>query len=215
MKSSKSRGSALVVILVILGVALIAVLGYVFWQNFIHKPADTAVISSTNEKTQADPYKGWNEFDSLDGKYTLKYPKDWIALKEVGQNPMYIRNFDPVSKPKPTGGGYPDGYINFQVYREENDASFKAKTGYTTIEWYDMLGKSQLQNGAAAYAPEFVKDMKISGLPAKSTKAAADEVDEVIYVLRGDVLYSIYLYPYGVSSDPTVKLMLDSFTFTY
>lgn len=213
MKNSKSQGSALIIVLVILGVALIAVLGFIFWQNFLHKPADTAVVSSADEKTQADPYKGWNEFKSLDGKYTLKYPKDWEALKEVGQNAMYIRNFDPASKP--TEGRYPDGYINLQVYHEENDASFKAKTGYTTTEWYEMLGKSQLHSGPATYAPEFVKDMKISGLPAKSAKAAADEVDEVVYVLRGDVLYSIYLYPYGISSNPTVKLMLDSFTFTY
>jgi hypothetical protein len=57
--------------------------------------------------------------------------------------------------------------------------------------------------------------LKINGLPAKSTKAAFTETDEIIYVLRGDKLYSINLYPYGISSDPTVKLMLDSFTFTY
>lgn len=88
-------------------------------------------------------------------------------------------------------------------------------TGYATTDWYDRLGKEEVRAGAVNYSPNDVKELNLKGLKAKSAKAVFTETNEVIYLLRGDTLYSIYLYPYGISSDPTVKLMLESFMFTY
>ena len=78
-----------------------------------------------------------------------------------------------------------------------------------------VMSSSIKVEGIAYLVPGTMPASRKSGLPAKSTKAVFTETDEIIYVLRGDKLYSINLYPYGISSDPTVKLMLDSFTFTY
>jgi len=211
--SQKQTGSALVVAIIILVVALIGALGFIFWQNHINKTTNTPVAPNTTNSTTPDPYKDWATYESPISKYKIKYPKDWLALKETVQDGPYIRNFDPTSN-QPQGG-YPDGYINLRVLVDENNANFKAMTGYTTTDWFEALGKAQVQSGPITYLPEDVKGMKISGLPAKSAKAVFTETDEVIYVLRGDRLYSINLYPYGISSDPTVKLMLESFTFTY
>jgi hypothetical protein len=210
--SQKQSGSTLAVVAIILVIATIGVLGLIFWQNFTNRTTNST-IQDTSDTKNAYPYKDWNNYESTNSKYSIKYPKNWIALKETVQDGPYIRNFDPASKQ--SQGGYPEGYINVRILREENNASFKTMTGYTTTEWYDALGKVQVRSGPMVHSPEDVKGMEISGLPAKSTKADFTETDEIIYVLRGDKLYSINLYPYGISSDPTVKLMLDSFTFTY
>jgi len=211
--SQKQTGSALIVVVIIAVVVVIGALGFIFWQNHMDKTANTPVAPNTTDSTTVDPYKDWATYESPTGKYKIKYPKDWLALKETVQDGPYIRNFDPTSK-QPQGG-YPDGYINLRVLVDENNENFKAMTGHTTTDWYDLLGKVEVHSGPITHLPEDVKGMIISGLPAKSAKAVFTETDEVIYVLRGDKLYSINLYPYGISTDPTVKLMLDSFTFTY
>lgn len=212
-KPQKQDGSVVIVVAIILVITAIGVLGFIFWQNYNNKNSDTSTDSRTNNAATLDPYKDWNTYESPNSKYSIKYPKNWLALKETVQDGPYIRNFEPTSR-EPQGG-YPEGYINVRVLREENNANFKAMTGYTTTDWFDAIGKIQVQSGPIVHLPEDVKEMKISGLPAKSTKAVFTETNEIIYVLRGDMLYSINLYPYGISSDATVKLMLDSFTFTY
>lgn len=212
-KFQRQKGNAYVVIVIILVIALLGTLGYIFWQNYSNKGTGTSITPSTQNSSNVDPYKDWNTYTAINSKYEIKYPKNWIALKETVSDGPYIRNFDPASKQ--SQGGYPEGYINIRILRDENTADFKARTDYTTIDWYDALGKVQVKDGPVSYSPQDVKAMKISGVPAKSAKGVFDETDEVIYVLRGEELYSINLYPYGISSDPTVKLMLDSFTFTY
>lgn len=212
MIHSRTQGSAHIIFVVIIVVALIGALSFLFWQNSTNKKTDT-LPSNTAKEAIVDPYRDWNSYESINSKYSIKYPKDWIALKETAQDGPYIRNFDPTSRP--SQGGYPDGYINIRVLREENNANFKAMTGYTTTDWFNVLGKTQLNSGPITFSPQDIKELKISGLPAKSAKAVFTETDEIIYILRGDELYSINLYPYGISSDPTVKLMLDSFAFTY
>jgi len=208
----KQTGGVYIIIIAISLFAAAGVLGFVFWNNFTNKKSDT-VPSNITKEASVDPYKGWSDYESINSKYSIKYPKEWIALKETSQDGPYIRNFDPTSKP--SNGGYPEGYINIRVIREESDPDFKSRTGYTTVDWFNALGTTQIKDGPITYSSQDVKDLKISGLPAKSAKAAFTETDEVIYVLRGDALYSINLYPYGISSDPTVKMILDSFTFIY
>lgn len=214
IKNSRNQtGSAHVVIIIILIVALLGVLGFLFWQNYSNKETEATVTSNAHESSSVDLYKGWNTYVAINSKYEIRYPKNWIALKETVSDGPYIRNFDPASRQ--SQGGYPEGYINMRILRDGNNSDFKTRTGYTTLDWYEALGKVQVADGPTTYLPQDVKATKISGLPAKSTKGVFTETDEIIYILRGDELYSINLYPYGISSDPTVKLMLDSFTFTY
>jgi len=211
--NSRKQSGNTIVIVVILATVLLGALGFIFWQNVTNKTPDASMAQTTADTENVDPYKDWNIYESINNKYSIKYPKNWLALKETVQDGPYIRNFEP--NPNEERPGYPDGYINLRVLRDGNDANFKAMTSYTTTDWFEALGKTQVQSGPITHLPVDVKELKISGLPAKSAKAAFTETNEVIYVLRGDQLYSIYLYPYGISSDPTVKLMLDSFTFTY
>jgi hypothetical protein len=145
LKSQKPSGSVHVVILVILIIALVGILGLIFWHKYSNQKTETSVTSGALNSANVDPYKDWNTYESINTKYSIKYPKDWIALKETVQDGPYIRNFDPTSK-QPQGG-YPDGYINVRILRDENNADFRAMTGYTTTEWYDTLGKVQVRNG--------------------------------------------------------------------
>ncbi len=212
--SQKQTGSAHVVIITILVLALLGALGFIFYQNFIKAKTDTAnsvATTEAEEAPEADKYAGWGTYESVSGGYSIKYPEDWIVIKETDQDGPYIRNFDPTSGN--TENGYPAGYINLRVLYEDDSANFKARTDYMVKEWYEALGKTYVNSGAVGYEPKDVKTITFNDISAKSAKSVFTETNEVIYFLKGDRLYSINLYPYGASSDSTVKLMLDSFTF--
>lgn len=112
IKTSRNQdGSALVVTVIILVIALIGALGFVIWNNVTSKEAvNTQETSNTTNKV--DVYEGWNTYESNENRYSIKYPKDWIALKETVQDGPYIRNFDPATKD--SQDGYPEGYINLR-----------------------------------------------------------------------------------------------------
>ncbi len=211
--SHNQNGSAHVVIIIILVVALIGALGFIFWQNFFKNDA-TSTTSVATEEVEVAPetneYAGWGTYESVRDGYSIKYPQNWVVIKETDQDGPYIRNFDPTFGN--TQGGYPEGYINLRVLREDDSVDFKTRTDYTVKEWYDALGKTYVKNGPVGYEPEDVKAITFNGVSAKSAKSVFTETNEVIYFLKNNTLYSIDLYPYGSSSNPTVKLMLDSFT---
>jgi len=211
--SLRQTGSAHVVIIIILVVAVLGLLGFVFWQNFIMKtPAEKAevVATSTNEDVVAEnPYKDWGTYESVRDGYSIKYPKDWTVIKETENDGPYIRNIDPSN----SNGGYPEGYMNLRVLLDTDAVGFMARTDYTMPQWYEALGKTYVSNGPVGYSPEVVKDVTVNDIPAKSAKAVFTETDEMIYFLKNENLYNISLYPYGASSDPTIKLMLDSFKY--
>lgn len=212
--SQRQIGSAHLVIVITLVVALIGALGFIFWQNFVKTETDTSESVTTKEieeSSETDKYADWGTYESVRDGYSIKYPKDWIIIKETDQDGPYIRNVDPTSGN--TESGYPAGYINLRVLREDDSADFKARTDYTVKEWYEALGKTYVNTGVVGYEPKDVKVITFNGISAKSIKSVFTETNEVIYFLKDNTLYSINLYPYGSSSDPTVKLMLDSFAF--
>ena len=212
--SQKQVGSIYVVIVIILIIALIGVLGFIFWQNFIKTKTDTVDSIATTEIEKApevDKYADWDAYESVRDGYSIKYPEGWVVIKETDQDGPYIRNFDPTSRN--TESGYMAGYINLRVLREGDSADFKVRTGYTVKEWYEALGRTYVKSGAVGYEPKDVAVITFNGISAKSAKSVFTETNEIIYFLKDDILYSISLYPYGSSSDPIVKLMLDSFTF--
>lgn len=220
----KQSGSAHVIIIVILVIALLGVLGFVFWQNFINKkdlPTDRGLESSKDkmskiEPAKVDPYAGWLTYTSDRDHYTVMYPKDWLVVPEnnLGDGP-YIRNFDPTTKKKNEGAGYPDGYMNVRVLvqKEDSDANYKAISGLTMREWYNTLGVKDVSDGAVTYKKEDVKDIKVGTINAKSAKSVFTETNQNIYFMRGEWLYLINLYPYGASDNQTVKLIIDSIKF--
>jgi len=76
------QGSAHVVIIVILVVALIGALGFVFWQNFIKKDEVTQSTQSQTS-TQQDVSPATKEFKSQEHNITFSYPGDWSVVESV------------------------------------------------------------------------------------------------------------------------------------
>jgi hypothetical protein len=216
--SSKQSGSTHVIVIVILVIALLSVLGFVFWKNFIDKKPVVKNDESSKTKdvkSQAkDEYEGWKTYTSSRDGYSIKYPSDWLAVNETSNDGPYIRNFDPSSRPAEDPAhnkNYPKDYINLRVLKTQaNDGIF---TGSTATEWYAKLGVSTVSNGPVSYAPNSVTDYSLHDMPAKKTKSVFTETDEDIFLVKNGALYNISLYPYGASDNTTVKKMLASFTF--
>jgi hypothetical protein len=221
-KSQSKTGSAHVIIVIIIITSVIAILGFVIWKNFINK--DSAPTNSEN-KTLAvapveadDTYREWKLYESNRDKYSIKYPPNWFLAAETEGDGPYIRNFDPNdSSIGPRDGqysGYRPGtkYIRVLVDTNENDK--KNASNMTTTNWYDALGKVDIQYmGPLRHLANEVKKLTVNGLEAKSAKAVFTETNEVIYLLNGNVLYSIWLYPYGSSDDEEIKVILNSFKY--
>lgn len=218
---TSQKGFAHAFLIIGLVVALVGALGFVFWQNFVHKEpvvTNTEVVTKP-EPTKVDtvdPYANWKTYKSERDGYLIKYPDNWIVINETNQDGPYIRNFDPSSKPNAPKEGtsnYPEGYINLRVLLEKNNSNFKSMTGLSTIEWYSKLGDIEASSGPVTYAPSDVRNITVNKLNAKSAKSVFSETNEDIYFLQGSELYTISLFPYRASSNSTIKLMLDSFEF--
>ena len=70
MKSRNQTGSAHIVIIIILVVALVGALGFVFWQNFLNKPSSTR--DTTNSATKSSLDMTFLEID----QFGVKIPYD-------------------------------------------------------------------------------------------------------------------------------------------
>jgi len=210
MKPRNTRKFAVIIgIIVVFGILGAGV--FLFWQN-LH-PKTGAPSKNTTETSQApsieepepvvDPYIGWKIYTSQRDGYELKYPAEWIVINETANDGPYIRNM------QFTGGGYPEGYINLRVLRDEG-----AVSGSTLApkEWYAKLGIETVQKGPITFTPDLVEDFTLAGFEAKKAKSVFTEIDEDIFVLHGDILYEINMYPYGISANPEVKKILDSFS---
>lgn len=218
--SSKQSGSTHVIIIVILIIALLGTLGFVFWKNYIDKqPVAKSNENSRTENTKTPPkdeYEGWKTYASNRDGYSIKYPSDWLAIKETSNDGPYIRNFDPTSRPAEDPAhnkNYPKGYINLRVLKIE--ASDTNLLGTTATEWYAKLGVSTTPDAGPGYIfqPDTVTNITINGMPAKKSKTVFTETDEDIFLLHDGAVYHITLYPYGTSSDTTVKKILNSFSY--
>ncbi len=179
---------------------------------------DTNEVATTDTQTETetespslDLYEGWKTYDSERDGYSLKYPEDWIVVVETETDGPYFRNKDPV--PDQDKPGYPEGYISVRVLKQEDDDDFLAQNKLATGYWYNDLGVKDLQYGPVTFKKGDVKTIGINGISAKSAKSVFTETNEVIFVLRDTTLYSVYLYPYGISTDSTMILLLDSLKF--
>lgn len=80
MKKSQT-GSAHAIITIILVVAVLGLLGLVFWQNLIQKkdttPTHTVTTTTTPKNAASDPYAGWQTYTNKDLGFSVKYPADW------------------------------------------------------------------------------------------------------------------------------------------
>jgi cytoskeletal protein RodZ len=188
-KNHSQKGSAHVVIIVILVIALLGALGFVFWKNFIYKEVETDKNSQqTTDNQSKDQYAGWKTFSSPNDLYSMKYPADWIVNYESNDGP-YFRNFDPNSRPAEDPANhknYPKGYINHRILKTEADDQIFMVS--TETEWYTKLGVSTISKGPASYSPNTVTSYNLNGMSAKKTKTVFTETNEDIFLLNGGSL---------------------------
>ncbi len=79
--SLRQSGSAHIAIVIILVVAVIGLLGFVFWQNFVkNKQLDTIPVKDSSQQETLSITK---EFKSQDHDITFNYPANWSVVERV------------------------------------------------------------------------------------------------------------------------------------
>ena len=96
--SQRQIGSAHVVITIVLVVAIIGLIGFVFWQNFIKSDDTLQVSNDTSEKSSNQDKENANSLSYSNEVIGIKidYTKDWVKLEcdntyvENPQNTVYF-----------------------------------------------------------------------------------------------------------------------------
>ena len=87
MNQQKQTGSAHVVVIVVLIIALVGALGFVFWQNFVNKYHDTEQTHSTSKESTPEVKLKVAQIDELfPVKLSWSYPEDW-TITSKGSGP--------------------------------------------------------------------------------------------------------------------------------
>lgn len=147
MKRSSQKGSAHAIVIVLLIVALLGALGFVFYQNFIQKPVETTSVQSDKD---AQPSEVKNQRVAFESKiYTLDYPTDWTAANEVrddGSSSAILQNSDKTIR------------INFSVSRGAPGGTCDT-TSQRKVRFYNVSNKAVTKlNGSDAYIVEAMTD---------------------------------------------------------
>ena len=147
MKRSLQNGSAHAIVIVLLIVALLGALGFVFYQNFIQKPADTTSVQSDKDVQPSEVKSQRVAFESK--IYALDYPSDWTAATEVrddGSNSAIIQNSDKTVR------------ITFSVSRGTPGGACDT-TSQRKVRFYEVSDKPVTKlNGSNAYIVEAMTD---------------------------------------------------------
>jgi len=75
--SRKESGSAHIIIVTVLAIALIASIGFIFWQNIINKPQDTVTNPIKTVKATVLPQSQSKTYCTPLEKLCFDYPSDW------------------------------------------------------------------------------------------------------------------------------------------
>lgn len=119
MNIKKQSGNAHVLVVIVLIVVILGLLGFIFWQNFIHKSTDTSKVT-TQSTASVSTGKSSATPDTTTTVYTLV-----DAAKDIST----------VLKTQACGGkGYSDGLTetNFQVVADTN--AFQYEGGKSIID---------------------------------------------------------------------------------
>lgn len=189
--SSSQKGSAHVIIIVVLIVALVGTLGFIFWQNFIDKKPS---VSSDGNKSQTsvdisdktDPDLESQLYE--DQTLSFKYPQDWTVTDEVKDEfPFWtLRSKD--SSIEVTVSAYGDN--SEQTYQQKVD-QLKNTDGVSEVKEAQLAGK----NG-------------VTYLDSRDTRY---HYNARIYLDKGPI-YSISA-PTGDTSKQTFDLLTESLKF--
>lgn len=215
-KQTKQSGFAhLGIITIILAVALVGTLGYVFYQNFIQNKDDDVSNVESNKDNNSDStdnnVKGQDFLTYSDDQFTFNYPKS-VWLTSLEQEP-YAKNIVTIKtndydyvEPNPAEGGSMYGSIQkgaiITVYKSDNPQTTKAEL-YSTLQSQQNNGlikelSARVVNDESAYSYKFSYE--------------GPEFYQTIFVKNGYSYYVTYKYSDGQSdlNKSTYKLVLDS-----
>lgn len=96
--SSKQKGNAHVIIIVVLVIALLGILGFVFWQNFINKESTDAATNQKQVTDQPaeegkDPNEGYLVLNDWNIKFKLPQTGDEIVYYKEEANGVEYYDF--------------------------------------------------------------------------------------------------------------------------
>lgn len=86
--NNNQKGFGTVVVLAFVIVGLMVLTGWYFWQkssetkNTGDKTTTTDVANKQNQ-AEADPTSGWQLFTSEEGKFSLRYPDEWVTASNI------------------------------------------------------------------------------------------------------------------------------------
>lgn len=83
MKNSKSQGSALVVVIVILAIAIIGALGYVAWNNFLNNKNPQSTVQNESESNSDIPKPSTTTYTNEEAGISFEYPSGWKVVEAV------------------------------------------------------------------------------------------------------------------------------------
>jgi len=90
-KTKSQSGSAHLIIIMILSLALMGVLGFVYYQNFMQPKASDTINIPVVEDPAVSLNKSITE-TVTGGNLTLNYPSDWIVVSQTILNPDQINS---------------------------------------------------------------------------------------------------------------------------
>src|SRR6476469_2643231 len=85
------KGSIHVIIIAVLATALLGMLGFVFWQNFIHKSSPVTLSTAPSKKAESSKNNlnqdnqtkvAVKSFTSPLSGFTVQYPSDWLVTSD-------------------------------------------------------------------------------------------------------------------------------------
>ena len=177
MNKNKSQlGSVHLVVVIVLVIALISALGYIFWQNFMQPKTDnsdkvtTKIIDDTSsKKVVTDPTENWETYTNNDSVFvSFKYPSDWLN-QDWATNGVLFESPDFSSRA---------GFANIS-------AGSLVTVVYSTNEANSTLENKTLNN---TLAKDLVKqNITLDGVPAVKFEHGTDENGNnavSIYVLK-------------------------------
>jgi hypothetical protein len=198
IKNSRSQGFAHAFLVIGLVIALLGALGFIFWQNFIHKEPVVTKESTKNTSpsvsTQTDTKK------STIGNVTFNTPKNWSqddVSEGIKSNPALVgaMNFLPGEKLRTI---YGDGKEFFHV----RVAVYKNEKNYKPEDWFINDAGSNIGGEGVLSNNDTESKEKINSNDAYYRNTVNDSYEEVHYVIsKGDTLVYIYARTYETSAD--------------
>lgn len=225
MTKNKQIGSHHIAILVIITIALIGAIGFIFWKNIVNKDQSSsptgAPVTQTRKTTTPTPQSthATKHFDGQTGFQwgTFDYPSDWAVDSDIdvaGTAP----NVGPgiiVKSPdfKIEGQGTVGSYINISVTK-----NWKASTAY----WESQQQAADQQSTFGHFTFHSKPAVIWRGTTAQDTTrpAVATLADmykgESTWVQGDGIIYTFAAYtngqPADTSSYEAIKTVLDSWT---